>query len=272
MTPKLKDNNILVGKPLTPNYAVATRYDRALADMINKMAREYEREIKALFNSDEGEAFFAQDASLASKARILTNKLQRKFDALFADTAKTLSEQVVAGSNRASAVSLRDSLTPITNGLSLSIDILNNELKEVLTASVAENVGLIKSIASQYLSGVQGAVMRSIAGTGGLQDLVPFLHKHRNITLKRARMIALDQTRKIYANINASRAQALGIEEFKWMHVTGSRHPRKKHIELSGKIFRFDSPPVADEKTGGRFLPGEQINCRCLVIPVIKFD
>jgi hypothetical protein len=35
---------------------------------------------------------------------------------------------------------------------------------------VTENVGLIKSIPTQYLGGVQGAVMRSITTGNGMQD------------------------------------------------------------------------------------------------------
>ena len=48
---------------------------------------------------------------------------------------------------------------------------------------MTENVGLIKSIPAQYLNGVQGAVMRSITTGNGMQDLVPYLQKHKGITL-----------------------------------------------------------------------------------------
>ena len=143
--------------------------------------------------------------------------------------------------------------------------------KEVMTASIAENVGLIKSISEKYLTDVQGAVMRSITNGNGLQDLIPALERHEGITRRRARNIALDQTRKAYNSLNKGRMEALGIKKFEWLHTGGSQNPREDHIELSGQIFSFDNPPVIDKRTGERGFPAQLPNCRCRMLPVITF-
>ena len=46
--------------------------------------------------------------------------------------------------------------------------------------------------------------------------------------------------------------EKIGVREYRWLHTSGSRHPRKLHIQMSGSIFRYDDPPVIDERTGLR--------------------
>src|SRR5262249_44803197 len=124
---------------------------------------------------------------------------------------------------------------------------------------------------NHYLNGVQQAVMRSITTGNGLKDLVPFLQKHRGITLRRARIIAEDQTRKAFSNISRIRMERVGIKEFEWLHSRGSLHPRKLHIDYSGKTFSFENPPIIEERTGERGFPGQAINCKCRMRPVVRF-
>jgi SPP1 gp7 family putative phage head morphogenesis protein len=118
---------------------------------------------------------------------------------------------------------------------------------------------------------VQGAVMRSITTGNGMQDLVPYLQKHKGITLRRARMIAQDQTKKSFSYLSKARMEASGVLQYEWLHTSGSRHPRKLHIAMNGHIYRYDDPPVIDEKTGERGIPGQAINCACRMRPILNF-
>jgi len=38
------------------------------------------------------------------------------------------------------------------------------------------------------------------------------------------------------------------------------------------EIFSFDDLPVIDRRSGERGIPGQAINCRCRMAPVIEFD
>lgn len=263
--------DLIRGAPLNPNYAVARQYYENLARLIDKMTEETAHELRHMFHEPHAIQFFAQDASIASQARIITNMLSDKFDKAFAVLSTPLSQQMIEGSEKASGASLTLSLREISGGLTLPTRTFTPELKEVIKASINENVGLIKSIPSQYFDGVQGAVMRSITTGNGLQDLVPFLNKHKMITLERARLIARDQTSKAYANINKNRMIALGLREFEWLHTPGSRYPRHEHILMNGKIYSFDNLPVIDLRTGERGIPGQLIHCNCRMMPVVRF-
>lgn len=262
---------VVRGNPLSNPVIVEARYSEKLRAMINSMAFEVEKELRAFFEEPHAEEYFAEDASVASQARMLTNALTRKFVAMFATAAPRVADTAMNAADRASSTALHTSLQKMSGGLSLATTSLAGPLTDVLNASITENVGLIKSIAQEYLAGVQGAVMRSITTGNGLKDLIPFLEKHKGITQRRAKMIASDQTRKAFNNLNKGRMQKLGLGKFEWLHTAGSAHPRKLHISYSGRIFSFDDPPVIDENSGERGIPGQAINCRCRMVPVLDF-
>lgn len=262
----------LAGQPLNPSAAAAARYERRLRKMIDHMTLETLREVTELFDSQPAKVYFAQDASLSSQARILTNKLKDKFDGLFGYSAKALAEDTARAANQSSESALKASMKQLSGGLSLNTDFLTAELGEIMTATIAENVALIKSIPAQYFTDIQGAVMRSITTGNGLADLVPFIKKHKGVTDRRAHLIANDQTRKAFSNINRSRLQNMGVSKFKWLHSSGGQTPRKLHEQLNGHIFSFNDLPIIDKKTGERGIPGQLINCRCRMIPVIDFN
>ncbi len=262
---------VLRGTPLNPNISDAMRYKKRLDKLIKAMVDDTQKQLKALFKTESAQEYFAEDASISSQARIITNALIKKYEEIFGDASKILAEQTVEEANKSSTTALHASLKQLSGGLLLKTSAISQQTKEVLNASITENVALIKSIPQKYLNGVQQAVMRSITNGRGLYDLVPYLQKEAGATYKRANLIALDQTRKAFNAIDKAKMQDLGIEEFEWLHSGGSSHPRKMHIALSGQIFRMDDPPIIDEK-GTRGYPGDAPNCRCRYIPVIKFD
>lgn len=260
------------GGVLHHNAAVEDRYRVALEKLIARMTAETKREIKKLFLSEPAKEHFAEDASIASQARILTNALEDRFKSLFASVSKPLAEKMAADADRASKTSIGSSLKDVAAGLTLKGDVYGAEISEIMTATVAENVSLIRSIPERYFDQIQGAVMRSITTGGGLSELVPFINQYEGVTIRRARLIASDQTKKAKANIDRARMVKMGIEEYEWVHSGGGQEPRKLHLALNGRIFRYDDPPIADEKTGFRCGPGVLINCRCVARPIIRFN
>jgi SPP1 gp7 family putative phage head morphogenesis protein len=267
-----KRPKILKGSALNPSAASEARYYQALRTLIMNMSRHVEQKLKDFYTTAPAIDYFAEDSTTSAQAQIVMKILMQKFQAIFDLAATPLATNVTADASKSSAGALQTSLQKLSGGLTLKTDILTGELKDILTATIAENVSLIKSISSEYLTQVESAVYRSITTGNGLQDLVPFLHKQQGVTLNRARIIARDQTRKAFSNLNFARMEKIGIQEYEWLHSAGGQKPRKLHQRMSGNIYRFDTPPVIDEKTGQRGKPGDLINCRCRAVPVIKFD
>jgi uncharacterized protein with gpF-like domain len=84
-------------------------------------------------------------------------------------------------------------------------------------------------------------------------------------------MIATDQTKKSFSALSKARMEKIGVQSYRWLHTSGSRHPRKLHIEMSGNVYRYDDPPIIDERTGERGIPGQAINCACRMQPILQF-
>lgn len=270
---------VFYGDPLTAPDRVESRYRATLEMAIARMTEEVEREIEALWTGPVAVASpavptTAQDAapSMASQARILTNKLQRKFFAFFDRLATPTATAFMAGVDKHSKTNLHSSLQAVSGGLSLKTSVVTGKVLEITKAGVAENVALIKSIPRQYFPRIQQAVMRSITTGQGAKTVLDAVRQIGHSTDSRAKLIARDQTSKATTSLNAARMQGLNIRKFQWLHSSGGREPRPLHINtLNGQIFQLDKPPIIDDKTGERGLPGQLINCRCRMVPVVDY-
>lgn len=242
----------------------------SLERMIDAMSRECIREVKALYRTPEA-AGVAMDASFTEMASRLFRKLRRKFEDLFGSRALKLSRNMQEGVNRASAGQLRESLKEVSGGLSLKTDAIKGPIAEAMKAGIKEGVSLIKSLPAKYFDDIEGAVYRSIQSGRGMADLVPTLENMGGISRRRAALIARDQTSKATTALNKARMKAMGVRRFEWLHSGGGKEPRKLHLAFNGRIFDMDNPPVIDERTGERGFPGQLINGRCRMVPVLEF-
>lgn len=242
-------------------------------------------QIKALYGSDAAKAYFtldqsqrvAMDASIASMAKRLFAELNKKYAKAFGLASVVLAERMVDQVSKESATNLHRSIKKVSGGLSIKTKIFGGDLKETFKASITANANLIKTLPQEYLDSVSSAVFRSIASGNGLEDLQPYLEKKYDGNIRKAKNVALDQTRKAYNDINADRMRAVKMTKFEWVHTGGGHKPREYHMEeypvgLNGGIFDVNDPPIIDEKTGERGLPGHAINCKCVMRPVLEFD
>lgn len=257
------------GGALISSASIADKYQKAIVALVKKMAEESEKELRKMFN-DPGYAMDAVDGNPASRARIIINHLKRKYAKYFSKLSQVATERMIRQTIKHSSVTLNMSLKEIAKELQLDPAFLNSgRLKEIVTASTQEAAQLIKTIPEQYLSQVQGQVMRSITTGSGLETLMPFMREKYGQNVRKARNVAHDQTRKAYSSISNARMQAAGIEEFEWCHSHGGKTPRKQHLDWNGEVFRFDNPP-SDEKFGPS-MPGIVPNCKCFARPILNF-
>lgn len=268
------------GGILHPNAAIQQEYLNPILTLVRRMGEDVKREIKRVYAESN---FHAMDddkgggegyGNIASQVRIAVNGLIDKYEPLFRRMAKRATKRMINRTVKNSAVTLGMSLKEMSKDISLSTDFIDGRIKEIVNASTAEAVGLIKLIPQKYLTEVQGAVSRSIATGTGLQELIPFLNEKYDQNLRHAKNVAMDQTRKVYSNVNAARMDALGVKKFEWVHTGGSQHPRKDHQELSGKVFSLDDLPVIGVMYGQEVKgkPGDLPYCRCTMRPLISFE
>lgn len=182
-------------------------------------------------------------------------------------TAPKLAEWFATATHNRSQASLKKILAD--GGMTVPFE-MTPAMRDVFHATVAEQVGLIKSIGSQYHTEVQGMVMRSVAAGRDLGMLTGKLTERYGITRRRAARIALSQNNLATSNMIRARQTELGVMAI-WMHSAGGKTPRPTHVANNGKVY---DPAVGwhdpDPKVNKRIFPGTLINCRCLSRSVIK--
>lgn len=271
------------GYPLSPNAALVSKYRERLRKLTRKMTQGVQKTIISVLNKSvtgnyidnqkklEDTQRVVLDESLSSQMRIILNDLKRKYKKVFSEKSKLYADDMIEEANQVNRKSVNLSFSLLSGGLAVKTAKINEGLSEVMKASKIENISLIESIYNQYFTNIEGDVMRAIS-SGTLTGLSDELAKRAGITVRRADNIANDQTRKVYNNMNKQRMQSQGLNKYIWRHSAGGQFPRQDHIDMDGEVFSFDDPPVIDKRTGERGIPGQAINCRCFMVPVIEFD
>lgn len=144
----------------------------------------------------------------------------------------------------------------------LGVDVRAHGLGDLVQQTITRNVSLLRNAGREYADQVE-AILADPASLGlRVEELADLIAQRGDVAESRAMLIARDQTAKLNAGISAARQQAAGITRYEWSTSRDER-VRESHRANEGRIFRFDSPPV---ETGN---PGDDIQCRCVAIPVI---
>lgn len=252
-------------EPLRPSAAIRAAYQARLYALVDEMHRSISYWLTAAYRANTPE--IAQDASPARELRAALRKLARrwqgKFDALAPQLAEYFARDVsqrVDGELermfRKAGFTVKFKLTKAQN--------------DAFQAVIGEQVGLIKSIAQEHLSQVEGMVMRSVQEGRDLGTLTKDLQRRFGITKRRAKRIAFTQNQMATAALTRTRQKELGIRQARWLHSAGGKQPRPEHVAFSGKLYDVDKGAFLEGKWTW---PGREINCRCVSIPVIPgFD
>jgi SPP1 gp7 family putative phage head morphogenesis protein len=141
-------------------------------------------------------------------------------------------------------------------------------LEQLARAFIKENVDLIRTVPERYFEGIGKTVEEGVRAGRRAKDLAADLEERYGVAESQALLIANDQIGKAFGDLNRTRMEELGVEQFVW-RTAGDNRVRDSHDELDGQVFSWDDPPT-DSQTGEQVLPGEAINCRCVAAPVVE--
>lgn len=264
--------------PLTPPLMLARQMGAAIVAALREMTIETRAMVKSLAHVPDAKEQLSQamDAppdggTVSGQAQARLDALKARYRARFAALADEWSQRMIVDVVAQSSAQLNMGLKDLAERHAIQSTMATPRMRAVVDAATQATVGLITRIPAQYLDGVQTAVMSAITTGSGLAELVPYLTKKYKGDARHAHLTALDQIRKASENVNAARLQSLGVEEYVWIHTGGERYPRKLHQSYSGQTFRYDDPPVIDERTGVKGKPGDAIGCRCRQRAVLNF-
>jgi SPP1 gp7 family putative phage head morphogenesis protein len=129
----------------------------------------------------------------------------------------------------------------------------------MLTSWTQENLSLVKGINDEQNKKIETLLLR--AGREGTTpvSLTQEIKKIMNSSVKRATLIARDQTLKLNGQIDRVKQTTSGVTHFIWRTSRDERvRPRHRHRE--GVKYAWDNPPDGE-------LPGQPVQCRCSAEP-----
>lgn len=252
-------------RAVRPNVGIEVAYRRKLFALIREMQASYLYWLRVQYR--ETPPRMAQDATPAVELRRELRKLGIRWEKRFEEASPKLAAYFAKSAANRSDAALRSILKK--GGWTVQFN-LTSPVRDVLDATITENVSLIKSIASEYHTQVEGLVMRSVTAGRDLNFLTDELKKRYGITRRRAAFIARDQNNKATAEVRRARELDLGLETGIWLHSGGGKEPRPTHVRQNGKKFSVRDGWPDPALKGKRIWPGTEPNCRCTWRPVVQ--
>lgn len=249
--------------PVHANLGIEAAYRKKLQALIAEMSNSVIYWTRSTWKKNPPLASIAQDRmgyrqpliDLRRTMDRLARHWQKRFDELGPELAKVFVDGATATTDAAMMASLKNA------GFSVKFQ-MTQAAKEGYQAVLQENVGLIKSIPSEYLTDVQQKVWGAVKSGHDLETLTKGLQSDYGVSFRRASLIARDQSNKAKAVIENVRRKELGITQAIWQHSGGGKEPRPDHVKAGQDKLVYDLDKGA--YIGGKWiLPGTEINCRC---------
>jgi len=250
-------------RPIRANAGLRQRYQKQMLALIDDMTASILYWLQAQYR--EAPPVAAMDATpsqeMQKRFADLRKRWMRRFDKAGPKIAKAYLKSQQQATDTAMRSALRDA------GFSVKFK-MSPTIADAFNASLTDNIGLIKNLADQQLSQVQGAFSRAYSQGKGLDVMMDDLIRIGGVTRRRAANIALDQSNKANAVVERARRLELGIEEAEWRHSGAGKHPRVEHQRATGRVYKVrEGCPIKNEKGEIEFInPGEKPFCRCISI------
>lgn len=257
----VRGNKVL--RAIFANAGIEAAYKRKIQKLIDEMNQSICYWLTAAYRANEPK--ITQDALPATELRKALRRLGRRWQRRFNDMAPELALYFSKSIYKRSSKQLEDILRK--GGIAVEFK-LTDAQRDILRATIEQNVSLIKSIPQQYLQKVEGMVMRSVQTGRDLNQLTKDLQKEFKITRRRATLISRDQNNKATAALTRARHLEIGIKEAIWLHSHAGKKPRPQHVKMDGKKYNIEKG-MWDPVEKAFILPGQLINCRCTSRPVV---
>ena len=262
-------------KPIFPPAGIEKEYEKRLKKAVRKMEKSCVYWLRARYRANEDKILDSATSDLLQAFR----RLLRQWERNFRELADTLPRWFVSKIRGYVTRNLAEQTRPLRDaglGFNIKFSYMSQKERQTFAAIVAENVSLIKSIARESLTQVEGIVLRSIEDGHDLETLTKRLHHQFGVSERRAAMIARDQTNKATNNLSRQRLLSYGVTKGIWMHTSAGKTYRDTHIEeaesggMNGQEYDIREGCYDPNPNVSRNIqPGELVNCRCVCRPLI---
>lgn len=152
---------------------------------------------------------------------------------------------------------------------------LTPERRRRIADEWATNMDLwVKDFTEKEILRLREQVKKVTFSGNRFETLVKTIQASYGVSARKAKFLARQETNLLLTKFKETRYVDAGVYEYRWRCVAGSpAHPvRPSHKALDGKVFRWDDPPIttAPGEPVRRNNPGQDYNCRCGAIPLIR--
>lgn len=245
------------------------RVTNAYIRLLNELLKEYLPEIRDAARIErEANRRHDDTSDLIAKVTTVFSKMAAELERRTSDFGLYGKIEAMAKLTRKLSIREWKKAVKDTLGVDLLDDYYTGELyRELMERWVEENVGLIKTIPQESLGRMREIVLEGYRNGETTTSIVKKIQKTYSVDRRHAQLLARDQIAKLNSNIAQKQQRDAGVEEYIWS-TSGDSRVRPGHARLNKKRFRWDDPPVVDEKTGRRCHPGEDYECRCVALAV----
>jgi len=149
---------------------------------------------------------------------------------------------------------------------------LSKEAKDNLKLSYTENLKLgIKNFTDEEIIRLRKQIESHVFAGNRHKEIAKMIEASFGVGKRKAKFLARQETNLLTAKLKEQRYAEAGVDDYEWRTVVGTEaHPvRDMHKALDKTKQKFSRPPVTNPQ-GKRNNPGEDYNCRCVAIPIVK--
>lgn len=160
------------------------------------------------------------------------------------------------------------------NAAEKKIELITPKLTDFRANEIAKNYTnnldfWIKNWTPERITKMRTVVGQMSIDGKSINAIADYIQHEFGISARHAKFLARNESAMATTSYLEAKYKEEGMTEFKW-HTNIDGRERPLHKELHGQVFRFDNPPIIDERTGQKGLPAQTYNCRCTMSPVIN--
>lgn len=126
----------------------------------------------------------------------------------------------------------------------------------------------VKAHVSHALTRMERETLRNKESGANIKTLKRIVENERDTADKRMDMLADQSVSEFVAHNRKALYVPAGLTSYIWQTREDER-VRDGHRALNQRVFSWNEPPIVNPYTGKRCHPGEDMNCRCIAIPVL---
>ncbi|NTA27409.1 phage minor head protein [Allorhizobium ampelinum] len=234
------------GRDDIAKFARAKKVERAYERQLHKIARAIGDIVHGLYDPTEPLKTDPVSAALDRYSHVID------------EWAKAVGNRMVAEVSARDREAWDKAANRIGKGVREEID--NTPVGRIMQDRLWEQVKLIKSIPTDAAERVRHITLQGISQGKRPNQVAQEIMRSGHVSKSKATLIARTEVARTATELTHARAVAAGSTMFEWVTV-GDSDVRHDHKILNGKSFRWDDPPIADQRTGIKSLPGGIWNC-----------